>query len=131
MIAVASSVVVAVFRDEPEAHGLLSRLVLFDRRVISAANWLEASMVCLGGAEDPDVPELFDGVVKALQLEILPVTREQALLARRAFLAFGKGRKHPASLNFGDCLAYALAKSLDAPLLFKGDDFVHTDVKVA
>ena len=59
-----------------------------------------------------------------------PLTMEQACLARQAYRDFGKGR-HPAGLNFGDCLSYALAKSLDRPLLFKGDDFTRTDVRKA
>lgn len=60
----------------------------------------------------------------------MPVTGEQALLAGAARLHFGKGR-HRARLNYGDCFSYALAKSLDAPLLFKGDDFTHTDIRSA
>ena len=57
-----------------------------------------------------------------------PVDEEQAQLARRAFQKYGKGR-HPAGLNFGDCFSYALAKALDLPLLFKGNDFSQTDVE--
>jgi ribonuclease VapC len=59
------------------------------------------------------------------------VTREQARIAREAYRDFGKGSGHKAGLNFGDCFAYALAKSAGEPLLFKGDDFVHTDVTPA
>jgi len=61
-------------------------------------------------------------------LSRVPVDEEQADLARRAFRKYGKGR-HPASLNFGDCFSYALARALDEPLLFKGNDFPQTDVK--
>jgi ribonuclease VapC len=68
-----------------------------------------------------------------VQTEILaePVTLEQADIARAAYRDFGRGSGHPAQLNFGDCVAYALAKSMREPLLFKGDDFAHTDVAVA
>ena len=68
----------------------------------------------------------------AVQTEIVvePVTREQAEIARAAYRDFRKGSGHPAGLNFGDCFAYALAKSTREPLLFKGDDFSHTDVAV-
>jgi ribonuclease VapC len=59
------------------------------------------------------------------------VTRGQARIAREAYRDFGKGSGHKAGLNFGDCFAYALAKSAGEPLLFKGDDFVHTDVTPA
>jgi ribonuclease VapC len=61
---------------------------------------------------------------------IEPVTVEQAYLARQAWSEYGKGR-HKAGLNFGDCFSYALAKSLDEPLLFKGDDFSKTDIPSA
>ena len=60
-----------------------------------------------------------------------PVTREQAEIARAAYRDFGEGSGHPAGLNFGDCFAYALAKSTREPLLFKRDDFSHTDVAIA
>jgi len=61
---------------------------------------------------------------------IEPVTLQQGALARQAYYDFGRG-KHRARLNFGDCFAYALAKAMDEPLLFKGRHFVHTDVRVA
>jgi ribonuclease VapC len=131
MIVVDSSVLVAVFKDEPEADALVTRLLAFQRRVISAATWFEASMVCLGRSEDPELGNVFDAIVATLRLDIVPLTADHAALARRAFYDYGKGRKKKASLNFGDCFAYALAKALDAPLLFKGEDFVHTDVKAA
>ena len=59
---------------------------------------------------------------------IEPVTASQARIAREAYRDFGMGSGHPAGLNFGDCFAYALARELDEPLLFKGDDFGHTDI---
>jgi ribonuclease VapC len=68
-----------------------------------------------------------DLLIERAGVEFVPVDREQGSLARRAFSRFGKGR-HPAGLNYGDCFAYALARHLGEPLLFKGDDFVKTDV---
>ena len=65
------------------------------------------------------------------EIIVEPVTREQAEIARAAYRDFGKGSGHAAGLNFGDCFAYALAKAMREPLLFKGDDFSHTDVAVA
>jgi ribonuclease VapC len=72
-----------------------------------------------------------DLLLARLRIEVVPVTEEQARIGRRAFRRFGKGQRHPARLNFGDCFAYALAIVEGEPLLFKGNDFVHTDVKVA
>ncbi len=65
------------------------------------------------------------------EIEVRPVTIEQARLAREAYRDYGKGSGHPARLNFGDCFAYALAKDAGEPLLFKGDDFRQTDVTAA
>jgi ribonuclease VapC len=71
-----------------------------------------------------------DALVANFRLRMEPVTEEQVRIARQAYLDFGRGN-HPAALNFGDCFAYALAKTTGEPLLFKGDDFVHTDVTPA
>ena len=64
-------------------------------------------------------------------VQVIPFDAVQSAIAREAYRRFGQGSGHPARLNFGDCFAYALAKALDAPLLFKGDDFGHTDVRAA
>ncbi len=73
----------------------------------------------------------FDDLIKEAQIIIEAVTEPQARIAREAYRDFGKGSSHPAKLNFGDCFAYALAKFTGEPLLFKGDDFAHTDIKPA
>lgn len=70
----------------------------------------------------------FDELVNAARISVAPVTETQARIARAAYADFGKGSGHPAGLDFGDCFAYALAKEADEPLLFKGSDFLHTDV---
>ena len=75
----------------------------------------------------PQGGEDFDEFVARINLEIEPVTANQAQIARRAYRTYGCGR-HVAGLNFGDCFAYALARASGLPLLFKGDDFAHTDV---
>ncbi len=72
-----------------------------------------------------------DELIVRTEITIEPVTREQAEIARAACRDFGKGGGPPAGLNFGDCFAYALAKSMREPLLFKGEDFSETDVAVA
>jgi ribonuclease VapC len=126
-VVIDSSVIVAVFRKEPDATALFERAARYERRVISAATWLESAMVCEGKIEFGGGPR-FDEIVLALSIEIVPVTAEQAELGREAFKRFGKGRRTNASLSFGDCFSYALAKCLDAPLLFKGNDFAQTDI---
>jgi ribonuclease VapC len=96
---------------------------------MSAANYLEAGIVIdnqIGAAAGRQ----FDALIARAGIRVEAVTREHADIARLAYLDFGKGN-HPARLNFGDCFAYALSKSTDRPLLFKGDDFSKTDVQSA
>lgn len=71
-----------------------------------------------------------DTLLRSASISLQPVTPHQAILARQAFFEYGKGR-HPAALNFGDCFAYALAKSTGEPLLFRGNDFSQTDLSAA
>lgn len=72
-----------------------------------------------------------DVLVQSFAMTFIPLDEAVARRAADAFARYGRGTGHPAALNFGDCIAYATAKHLDCPLLFKGDDFRHTDVKVA
>jgi ribonuclease VapC len=72
-----------------------------------------------------------DELMEEFSILIEPFTAEQAQIARQAYRDYGRGSGHPANLNFGDCFAYALARVKREPLLFKGDDFVHTDVRSA
>ncbi len=94
---------------------------------ISAATYLEVSIV-IDRARDPLVSRRLDELLAAGAFVIEPVTAAQARIAREAYRDFGKGSGHPAGLNFGDCFAYALAREMSEPLLFKGDDFRHTDI---
>jgi ribonuclease VapC len=128
-VVVDSSVVVAIFKREPDAPELIRRLSPFQKRMISAANYLEAAIVCESWVT-PAFHE-FDAAVSTLRLEIVPATRPQMEIARNAHRRFGKGRGKPGVLNFGDCFAYALAKENNAPLLFKGGDFALTDITTA
>jgi ribonuclease VapC len=130
MIVIDSSVLVAIVKTEPDHAAWVERIAPFDRRLISAATWFETTMVCDGQPEG-SLGEIFDGFVRVLGLQIVSLTPDHAQLARIAFNQYGKGRKNKARLNFGDCFSYALAKALDAPLLFKGDDFSQTDVRRA
>lgn len=99
-------------------------------RRISAGNLLEAFLV-IDGARILELSDELDATVADLQLVIEPVTHEQVQIAREAFRQYGKGSGHPARLNYGDCFAYALARAMDEPLLFVGNDFGRTDVRRA
>lgn len=126
-LVVDSSAIVAIVFDESDAAAI--RLILENTRRVfmSAASYFEASMV-LAGKKGLPAFSVLDGLLRELRVEIAPFDTTQARLARDAFLRYGKGR-HAAKLNFGDCMAYALAKSLDVPLLHKGADFAATDLK--
>jgi ribonuclease VapC len=93
-------------------------------------SYLEAAVV-MDSARDPIVSRRFDELCAAAEIRIEPVTDAQARTAREAYRDFGNGSGHPAGLNFGDCFAYALAKDTGEPLLFKGKDFIHTDLASA
>lgn len=126
-----SSVIIAILRDEPEASQFREALTeTGDALRMSAASYLEAAIV-VDGSRNPILSRELDQLFGAVGLVIEPVTEKQARIAREAYRDFGKGSGHPAQLNFGDCFAYALAKDLGEPLLFKGEDFRHTDVRPA
>lgn len=122
-----ASAVIAILRDEPEARSCAQAIASARNRRISAVNYVEASVV-IDGSRDPIASRRFDDLLRAAQLTIEPVTAAQARIAREAYRDFGKGAGHRAGLNFGDCFAYALAKVTGEPILFKGDDFTHTDL---
>jgi ribonuclease VapC len=124
-----SSAVLAILFDEPDAEQYTLALEAAGDRRISAANYLEAAIV-FDSRADAIAARRFDTFFKDSQIEIEPLTASHVRQARLAYRDFGKGR-HKAGLNFGDCIAYALAKSLDEPLLYKGGDFGRTDVENA
>ncbi len=127
MIAVDTSAFIAILQDEPECAHFLACLDNANQVIVSAASLLEARMVLY-----PCNPALLDklsALLFTLNARIEPVTATQSDIAFEAFRRFGKGTRHKAGLNFGDCFGYALAIERNAPLLFKGDDFIHTDVK--
>ncbi|MEJ0077812.1 MAG: type II toxin-antitoxin system VapC family toxin [Alphaproteobacteria bacterium] len=130
LVVIDSSVLVAIFKRESDVPHLMERLLSFDRRLISAVNFLESAIVCEEWGK-PAGQQEYDRMVSSLQLEVAPATAAQTEIARDAHRRFGKGRGRPAVLNFGDCFAYALAKNLGAPLLYKGDDFAQTDIPAA
>jgi ribonuclease VapC len=125
-----SSALVAILREEPDAFLYADAISAARPRRISAATYLETAMV-IDGARNALSSRQFDDLLRRADVEIVPVTADQAKIARAAFRDFGRGSGHAAGLNYGDCFVYALAKDLDEPLLFKGDDFIHTDVEPA
>lgn len=125
-----SSALVAIATDEPECDRFMRRILAADRAAMSAASYVETSIV-LDGRRDPVLSRQFDELIERLDIHIEPVTTTQAVIARRAYRDFGRGSGHPAGLNFGDALSYALAKERREPLLFKGNDFIHTDIVAA
>ena len=127
MIAVDSSAIVSIIKGEKE-RARFSELLAASRCVVGAPSVLEVKMV-LSSVIPPSVVDLMVAdLVGDVGIKVLDFTPEMADAATAAFRAFGKGRGHPAQLNFGDCMAYAVAKVHGAPLLYKGEDFSLTDI---
>lgn len=125
-----SSALVAILRAESDAARFADAIGATPHRRISAVTYVETAMV-IDGPRNPMSSRRFDDLIRRADVEIVSVSEEHAKIARQAFRDFGRGSGHPARLNFGDCFAYALAKSTGEPLLFKGNDFSHTDVESA
>ncbi|WP_431860633.1 type II toxin-antitoxin system VapC family toxin [Azospirillum sp.] len=129
MIVIDTSALIAILRAEPEKAHFEQVIANANGRLVCAVSVFEAAMVTIGRSAT-DTGDGLDAVLEAMGVEIAPFDADLAAIARDAFIRFGKG-SHPAGLNMGDCASYALAKSLDLPLLFKGDDFSRTDVTPA
>jgi ribonuclease VapC len=123
MIAVDTSALMAILLGEPDADTCADRLEEEERLLISAGTVAEALIVATRRNVGPEMAELIDG----LGFEVVPVTPAAARRIALAYSQWGKG-VHPASLNFGDCFAYEVAKEHDCPLLYVGQDFARTDV---
>ena len=123
-----TSALIAILRAENDALRFACALASKDEpRKLSAANFLETAIV-IDGSRDPIASRRLDNLITKAGISVEPVTEEHARIARAAYRDFGKGSGHPAKLNFGDCFAYALAKTTGEPLLFKGEDFNKTDI---
>jgi ribonuclease VapC len=128
-VIVDSSAWVAILRGEPEGVKLLRLIDEAPYVGISVATYLETAIV-IDGTKDAVASRELDDLLVEARAVLEPVTAEQGRIAREAYRDFGRGSGHPAKLNFGDCFAYALARVKREPLLCKGDDFIHTDLKV-
>jgi ribonuclease VapC len=127
VIAIDTSAVISVLQGEPDASAFLRCISEAAAACLSAVSFQEAAMVLAGRAKDVTAWQELDAIVTTYSIAIIPYDQHQALIGREALLRFGKGR-HPARLNCGDCASYALAKSRNIPLLFKGNDFARTDI---
>jgi ribonuclease VapC len=128
LIAVDTSALVTIMLQDAAADSLIATLERSGARVISHVSVLEAIMVLSRVSSQPQT--IVDGYLLEARIETRDFDAMQAQWARHAFLTYGKGR-HPARLNFGDCISYALAKSLGIPLLYVGHDFIKTDIAAA
>jgi len=124
-----TSAVLAILWNEVDAGRCLAAIEGDPVRQMSAASVVESGIVVQARHGDAGEREL-DVLLHRLSVDVVSVTEEQAEIARSAFRLYGKGR-HAAGLNYGDCFSYALAAVADDALLFTGDDFSQTDVRVA
>ncbi|WP_433799512.1 type II toxin-antitoxin system VapC family toxin [Actinomycetospora sp. CA-084318] len=125
-----SSALVAILRREEDAERYARALAASSRTRVSAATYLEVAIV-IDGHREPVLSRTLDALLQTAAIEIVDLTARQAEIARQAHRDFGRGSGHPAKLNYGDCFSYALAIETGEPLLYKGDDFVHTGVRSA
>lgn len=125
-----SSALAAMLFDEIDAPRHREALVNATHLRMSSATFAEIGIV-VDSRAGLAAGRRLDRLISDLEIEIVPVDADQATIARQAYREFGRGSGHPARLNFGDCFSYALASVTDEPLLFKGDDFAHTDVRSA
>ena len=128
-----ASALVAIVAREPDHEELKRRLKGHRRRTISAFVVYEATLALsrIGGVSLDDAQALVMEFKKIFAVAEVNIELRFAAMALDAFERYGRGQGHKAKLNMGDCFAYACAKALNAPLLFKGDDFIHTDIKIA
>ena len=125
-----TSALVAIILGEQDRPDLAAALEAASVCRISAGTYVELSVV-IDRARNALVSRRLDQILEEARFVIEPVTSSQARIAREAYRDFGKGSGHPARLNLGDCFAYALARELGEPLLFKGNDFDQTDIESA
>jgi len=125
-----TSAIIAILKNEAEADVFSEAIEAAKTVRISAANYLETHIL-VDRYRNPILNARLETIFENPGIQIEPVTVEQAKIARFAYRDYGKGSGHRANLNFGDCFSYALAREKREPILFKGDDFVHTDLRSA
>jgi ribonuclease VapC len=125
-----SSALVAILKREPDWKRFSEALKDASEKRISAATYFEASVV-VDSVRDPIASRALDDLIENFNIVVEPFTAEQVQIAREAYRDYGRGSGHRAQLNFGDCFSYALGRVKREPLLFKGDDFIHTDIRSA
>lgn len=128
-IVVDSSAIIAILLKEPERALFVSVLDDSADACCSAVSFVETFMVAMSRVPDFTF-DRYIALMDGFGIRRIPVDEQQGVMSAQAFLRFGKGR-HLAKLNLGDCFSYALAKSLNAPLLYKGEDFGLTDIVAA
>jgi ribonuclease VapC len=128
--AIDTSAIISILLHEPDADAFRIYLDRTAFPMISAATVHEAYCVSVRD-KFPQKARQIDEFLRLVEPEIVPFDLEQLAAARDAYSRYGRGSGSAAVLNMGDCFSYALAKSRNLPLLFKGDDFVHTDIKPA
>jgi ribonuclease VapC len=130
LIVVDSSAIVAIMMAEATMPVLRARLAAEPSCLISAANYVEAGQVLAQRfmRETSIILAEFHELLDSSAIAIAPVDEAQARVALQARIRYGRGFGHPARLNYSDCFAYALAKVRGLPLLYVGDDFIHTDI---
>lgn len=124
-----ASALLAIVLDEPDGRRFAEIIAGAPRARMPAATWFEAALV-IDTRGDDVASHRFDDAVRSLGIELIAFTPEHAEHARKARRVYGR-RRHPAELNFGDCMVYGVAKAEREPLLFKGNDFSQTDIEPA
>ncbi len=130
MIVIDTSAIVAIARLEPEASEFSRVLERTPGKLMAVPTYLETVFVMAGLAPTKGIAFL-QGLVADTLITLVPFGTQELDVAVEARLKYARGSGHAAKLNFGDCFAYALAKTRGFPLLFKGDDFIHTDIEPA
>jgi ribonuclease VapC len=125
-----TSALICVLNEEEEAGAFKLALKAADSVQISIGTAFEASCV-VRDPRFPDGTSRLNALLHILDMDYAPFDDEQMHVARMAYARYGRGSGHRARLNMGNCFSYALAKSRNLPLLFKGDDFIHTDIEPA
>jgi ribonuclease VapC len=129
-VIVDSSAIIAIVQQEPDAAILFKAFTIAESASMSIVSLVETAIV-IDSKHDPVFSNELDRFLEGVKMRFVAVDEKQARIARQAYRDFGKGSGHLARLNFGDCFAYAAAKALNEPLLYKGTDFGQTDVRSA